>query len=66
MRSNNYRFNCIKAFLLKKLLFSSEKSSWRECPGMIAVFLSTFAPFSVVEMIHAAFIGSILVDIVYL
>ena len=38
INSNNYCFNCVKAFLLKKLLFSSEKSSWRDCPGMIAVF----------------------------
>lgn len=39
MHSNNYCFNCVKAFLLKKLLFSSEKSSWRDCPGMIVVGL---------------------------
>ncbi|KAL4699309.1 hypothetical protein H8959_011966 [Pygathrix nigripes] len=26
----------VQAFLLKKLLFSSEKSSWRDCSGMIA------------------------------
>lgn len=29
----------VQAFLLKKLLFSSEKSSWRDCPGMIVVGL---------------------------
>lgn len=42
MHSNNYCFNCVKAFLLKKLLFSSEKSSWRDCPGMRVVFYKLF------------------------
>ncbi|XP_055285274.1 ubiquitin carboxyl-terminal hydrolase MINDY-3 isoform X3 [Moschus berezovskii] len=27
----------VQAFLLKKLLFSSEKSSWRDCPAALAV-----------------------------
>lgn len=64
IHSNNYCFNCIKAFLLKKLLFSSEKSSWRDCQGMIAVFYQLLLHLLFYR--SSVFIGSNLVEIICL